>query len=105
MIILFDETEYRELEEGETYENKFVIIRPEWFGTEYREALNQLFLARSGFGCNPTHMGTGVFGTFWDEGARIERPDILGVATDEAIKRWERLYDMKVDEVFNRRSK
>lgn len=102
MTILFDETEYRELEKGETYENKYVIICPQWFGSDYREALNQLFLAKSGFGCDPKNIGTAVFGSFWDESARVESPDILGVATDDAVEKWERLYNMKADKVFHK---
>lgn len=94
MNVLFDENDYRQLEEGETYENKFVILRPEYFRPEFRSAKNQLFLAEGGFGCDPTKIGRAVFGKFWDEAVRINRDDILGVATEQAIKNWEKYYKL-----------
>ena len=54
MKMIFNNNDYTQLKDGETYEGKFVIISPDFFKPEYREAKNQLFLAKSGFGCEPS---------------------------------------------------
>lgn len=94
MKTLFNETDYRQLNEGETYQDKFVIIKPEFFKPEFREAKYQLFYAKGGFGCDPCKMGNAVFGSDFEEHYRQERYNILGVATEEAIVAWEKLYGM-----------
>lgn len=106
MTKLFSEGDYRQLEEGETYENKFVIIHPEYFKPQFREAKYQLFLAKGGFGCDPKKMGNAVFGSDFEESYRQERYNILGVATEEAIKEWETEYGMSrtaLETVYNER--
>lgn len=97
MQTLFGEGDYRHLEDGETYEGKFVIIAPEFFKPEFRSAKYQLFLAKGGFGCDPSKMGNAVFGNDCEEQYRQERYNILGVATEEAIQAWEKLYGMSRD--------
>lgn len=92
MEMLFSKGDYRKLNEGETYEDKFVIIAPEYFKPEYRSAKYQLFLAKGGFGCDPSKMGNAVFGADFEESYRQERYNILGVATEEAIRSWEKHY-------------
>ena len=94
MKILFDKNDYRQLEEGETYVNKFVILSPDFFNEKYREAKYQLFLALAGFGCDPSKLGGKVFGNFFDEKDMTRREYILGVATEEAIAQWELEYGM-----------
>ena len=94
MKTLFDWDDYRPLEDGETYENKFVILNPQGFKPEYQEAKNQLFLALSGFGCDPSKMGGKIFGRLWDEDYQTRREYVLGVATEKAIKDWEKMYGM-----------
>ena len=97
MEMLFSKDDYRQLESGETYENKFVIIAPEYFKPEYRSAKYQLFLAKGGFGCDPSKMGNAVFGTDCTESYRQERYNILGVAKEEAIQAWEKQYGISRD--------
>lgn len=97
MKYLFDENDYRQLEYGENYVDKFVIIDPNWFKYDYREAKNQLFHAESGFGCYPDKLGGKVFGHFYDEYTHVRREDILGVATENAISDWEKTYGMSRD--------
>lgn len=102
MQILFDERDYEPLKEGETYEGKFVIIAPEFFKPEFRNAKYQLFHAEGGFGCDPSKMGNAVFGKDCEETYRQERYNILGVAKESAIREWERTYHMS-REVFLRK--
>lgn len=102
MKMLFEKKDYRPLADGETYENRFVIIDAESFKEEYREAKYQLFLAKGGFGCDPSKLGNAVFGCDFGETYRQERYNILGVATEEAIKAWKDTYGMS-REVFFRK--
>ena len=102
MQVLFDETDYRPLEDQETYDGKFVIIDPEFFKPEYRNAKYQLCHAEGGFGCDPSKMGNAVFGRDCGEVYRQERYNILGVATEEAIQQWEETYGMSRDVFFQK---
>jgi len=102
METLFSKKDYRQLESGETYENKFVIIAPEFFKPEFRSAKYQLFLAKGGFGCDPNKMGNAVFGADCEESYRQERYNILGVATEEAICEWEKTYNMSREVMVKR---
>ena len=92
MKMLFDRNDYRPLADGETYENKFVILDPSQFKDEYQNAQCQLYYAKCGFGCYPDKMGGKVFGRLFDESYQTRREFILGVATEEAIQEWEKLY-------------
>lgn len=94
MKMIFDNNDYTQLKDGETYEGKFIIISPDFFKPEYREAKCQLFLAKSGFGCDPSKLGGKIFGNFFDERNQTRREYVLGVATEDAIKTWEKLYGM-----------
>lgn len=97
MKILFDENDYRPLADGEDYVDKFVILDADYFKPEYQEAKNQLFLAKSGFGCYPDKLGGKIFGKLWDEDYQTRREIVLGVAKEEAIKEWEKLYGISRD--------
>lgn len=99
MKMMFNVTDYKPLAEGETYENKFVILDPKQFKPEYQNAKCQLFYAKSGFGCDPTKLGGKVFGNLFDEKYQTRRELILGVATEEAIQEWEKYYGIS-REVF-----
>lgn len=100
MNMLFDEKDYRHLEEGETYEGKFVIISPDFFKPEFRSAKYQLFHAEAGFGCDPSKLGNAVFGRDCEEVYRQERYNILGVATEEAIQQWEKTYGISREDIL-----
>lgn len=79
---------------NEHYDDQVVVIKSEYFKPDYRSAKYQLFHAKGGFGCDPSKIGTAVFGYFLADGdeARVERYDILGIATPEAIEEWKKLY-------------
>lgn len=104
MKTLFNKEDYRRLKDGETYKNKFVIIDPDFFSEEYKEAKYQLFYAEGGFGCDPKNLGTAVFGRDYSETYRQERYNILGVATERAILEWEQLYNISRDAFLERKS-
>lgn len=76
------------------YEWKIVIKRAEIFKPEYQETKYQLVYAVGGFGCDPTKMGRAVFVIDCCDGEhyRADRGDILGVASDEAIAKWKKMY-------------
>jgi hypothetical protein len=99
MVVLFDKNDYRPLEDGEDYVDKFVILKPSFLNEDYRTAEFQLFKAKSGFGCYPDRMGSKVFGYYVSdrENSSTRREYILGVATDEAISKWEKLYGKKAE--------
>ena len=92
MKIMFNQNDYRPLAEGETYEKKFVILDPSQFKPEYQNAQCQLYYAECGFGCYPDKLGGKVFGKLFDESYQTRRELILGVATEEAIQEWDKLY-------------
>lgn len=100
METLFSKGDYRKLNEGETYEGKFVIIKPDYFKPEYRSAKYQLFHAEGGFGCDPAKLGNAVFGRDFEEQYRQERYNILGVATEEAIQQWEKTYGISREDIL-----
>lgn len=100
MKTLFDRNDYKPLEKGENYVNKFVILKPENFKDEFQEAKFQLFYATGGFGCYPEKMGGKVFGRLYDEPFDTRREYIYGVATEDAIKQWEQTYDLSRDVFF-----
>lgn len=94
MKVLFDSTDCRPLEKDETYENKYIILSPEFFKDAYKEAKYQLFYAHSGFGCFPDKIGNKIFGVFCIDGeaTSTSRPFVLGVATEKAVEQWEKMY-------------
>ena len=96
---VFSETDYRPLNDGETYGHKFVILSTEQFKPEYQDAKCQLFYAMAGFGCDPGKLGGKIFGRLFDEDYQTRREYVLGVATEEAIKEWEDVYGIS-REVF-----
>ena len=83
MNMVFSNSDYRPLADGETYENKFVVLSLRQFKPEYQTAQCQLYYAMGGFGCDPTKLGGKVFGRLFD--------------TDEAIEAWEREYGISCE--------
>ena len=76
--------------EHEDYEGK-ILVFGDWkmieFKEEFRNAENQLFCARGGFGCSPFSIGQAVFGYFLSDGedSRQNRGDFLGVLRPELV--------------------
>ena len=74
------------------YENKILIVRASWLKEKYRSPENQLFLAQSGFGCDPAASGRAVFGEFLIDGEelRLNRDDFIGVLDEQYLPEWAR---------------
>ena len=104
MITLFERKDCRQLEEGENYEKQFVFLTPEkiqGYKPEYQSGLYQLFYATGGFGCDPTKLGSAVFGADITEHFRVERYDVMGIASEEAIAEWEKTFGHSREEILN----
>lgn len=73
-----------------SYENKLLILNPSVLAEEYRDGDYQYFFARSGFGCDPSKLGTAVYGEFLIDGehTHFARGDFLGVADEEQLPEW-----------------
>lgn len=99
MIFTYDDT----TKTTENFEGKLVIIKEDYFKEEYRNAENQLFKAKGGFGCDPTKLGRAVFGSFYDgETCRVNRENILGVASEKTVAAWEKLYGHSREDFDNK---
>ncbi len=72
------------------YEGRLLVMKPTTLKDEYKTPDFQLFYATSGFGCDPTAVGTQVAGYFLkdDEYAHFRRADFIGVMKDECIPEW-----------------
>ena len=99
MIRLLTENDVIENSNCENYENQYVVLKPEFLKLEYRDAKNQLFMAKGGFGCDPTKMGTAVIGFFCGDGesSRVERFDVMGIIKPESLEEWKKVYGEPVE--------
>ena len=59
MKTIIDKSECKPL--SDRIEGKLVVIKPDFFKAEYRDAKYQLVLATGGFGCDADKMGNAVF--------------------------------------------
>lgn len=80
-------------DEGQTgldYTDKVLVINPKTLVDEYKKPEYQLFLASGGNGCNPTALGTKVFGQFLYDGEKtyFRRGQFLGVLKEELLPDW-----------------
>ena len=77
-------------------EGKLVVIKPDFFKAEYRDAKYQLVLATGGFGCCAQKTGNAVFveevHNDNPELYRQERYNFIGEPTHEMIAEWKSLY-------------
>lgn len=102
MKTIIDRSECNPL--GDHIEGKLVVIKPEFFKPEFREAKYQLVLATGGFGCDASKMGNAVFVTECCENPEIyrqERYNLIGEPTKEMIAEWKSLYGEFNDEVLS----
>lgn len=69
---------------------KIVAIRPDCLKDEYKSALDQLFYAEGGFGCDPNAIGRKVYGRFIKDGERawFMRDEIQGVVKLDLLPEW-----------------
>ena len=106
MKTIIDRSEYRAL--SDHIEGKLVVIKPEFFKPQFREAKYQLVLATGGFGCDADKLGTAVFVVECCENPehyRQERYNLIGEPTEEMIAEWKAMYGEFNDEVLRKLDK
>lgn len=74
------------------FTGKVLVLSPEALQEQYWGQENQLWYARSGFGCEPHSSGRAVFATCLSDGetARWNREDFTGVLDEEYLPEWAR---------------
>lgn len=100
MKTIIDRSEVEPL--SDNVEGKLVVIKPDFFKPEFRDAKYQLVLATGGHGCKASGMGNAVFVTECYENPehyRQERCNLIGEPTEEMIKEWKSLYGEFNEEV------
>ena len=94
MKTIIDKSECKPL--SDNIEGKLVVIKPDFFKPEFREAKYQIVLALSGFGFDASKMGNAVYveevHTDSPEHYRQERYNLIGEPTEEIIKEWKSMY-------------
>ena len=94
MKTIIDKSECKPL--SDNIEGKLVVIKPDFFKPEFREAKYQIVLATGGFGCDASKMGNAVYveeiHTDNPERYRQERYNLIGEPTKEIIKEWKSMY-------------
>ena len=82
----------------ENYTGRLLVLNPSCLKEEYRFEEFQYFFAQSGFGCDPSSLGTKVFGKFLIDGEKacFRRDEFLGIADPEKLPAWasEKLLEM-----------
>ena len=89
---------------SDNIEGKLVVIKPDFFKPEFRDAKCQSVLACSGFGCDAGKLGSAVFVVECCENPehyRQERYNLIGEPTEEMIAEWKALYGEFNEEVLN----
>lgn len=94
MKLIIDKSKCKPL--SDNIKGKLVVIKPDFFKSEFREAKYQIVLATGGFGCDANKMGNAVFveevHTDNPEHYRQERYNLIGEPTEEIIKEWKSMY-------------
>ncbi len=87
---LFDSSHCENTDEPMDYTKKLLVLSPNVLKDQYKTPEDQLFYATGGFGCDPSKLGTKVFGFFLKDGeeTHFARGDFLGVIKDECIPDW-----------------
>lgn len=101
MKTIIDKSECKPL--SENILNKLVVIKVDFFKTEFRKAKYQLVLATGGFGCDASKMGNAVYVIECcenPESYRQERYNLIGEPTEELIAEWKKLYGEFNDKVL-----
>ena len=79
-------------EDGEKfdYTDRICIFNAQRMKESHLHPEEQIFLAESGFGCQPNSRGTKVFGRFLYDGEEcyVRRQSLLGIMKDECIPDW-----------------
>lgn len=90
---LFDRSHCISEQSGEiNYTGKVLVLDPSILKDEYKTPEDQLFFAKSGFGCSPNSRGRKVFGEFLKDGEKTHyyRSDFLGAIKEEHLPDWAR---------------
>lgn len=76
-----------------SYAGRVLLLDPDVLREEYRYAEFQYFYAESGFGCDPSKLGSKIFGRFLYDGERtaFRRQDFLGIADPSKMPAWAQL--------------
>lgn len=85
-------------------EGKLVVIKPDFFKPEFKDAKYQIVLATGGFGCDVSKIGNTVFVTECcenPESYRQERYNLIGEPTEEIIKEWKSMHGEFNEKVRN----
>ena len=94
MKTIIDKSECKPL--SDNIEGRLVVIKPDFFKPEFRDAKYQIVLATGGFGCEAGKLGNAVFveevHTDNPEYYRQERYNLIGEPTEEIIKEWKSMY-------------
>lgn len=94
MKTIIDRSECKPL--SDNIEGKLVVIKPDFFKPEFREAKYQIVLALGGFGCDASKTGNAVYveevHADNPEHYRQERYNLIGEPTEEIIKEWKSMY-------------
>ena len=69
-----------------------LIVRPEFFSDENRDAKYQLFQVTGGKGLCPIFQSVAIEGWFWADGefARLHIYDFLGIASKKTKNQWKK---------------
>lgn len=72
------------------YEGKVLVLRDNVLKDKYKTLDDQLFLAESGFGCDPNARDRKVFGQFLKNGEKtnFQRSDFIGILKGKYLPKW-----------------
>lgn len=87
---LFDEKYIVPNSKGADFKGKILVLRDTSLKECARNPENQLFYAETGFGCDPSKIGSKVYGVFLSDGEQcsMHRADFLGVIDEAYIPKW-----------------
>ena len=84
------------------YTDRVCIFNAQRMNERHLHPEEQIFLAESGFGCQPNSRGTKVFGRFLYDGEEcyVRRQNLVGIMKDECIPDWaqEKLAELRGSE-------
>ena len=97
---VYDESDCTDEELSEAnFQDRYLILKPDYLNDKYRDAKYQLVLATGGFGCDPKSSGRAIFvkEVLPDDEAesyRVNRPEnpFIGFASEQTIARHKRKY-------------
>lgn len=98
---MFDASKCIQTDEPQDYTTKVVVVKSSELAEQYFNGRDQIYLATSGFGCEPDKIGRAVFATCLGDGVKVrwDRSQILGVLKDECIPEYakEKLAELELE--------